>query len=193
MGKGQMEIMGLLVIVILITLGVLFAVRFVLLEPEGISVRESYVETQLAVGTVNALRGVTADDCFGQSLESLYQDCAEGPNIICQDDAMAGRSDSCTYVYNALVGYTKFDGTHVPGILTNTFDKLNRDYHYVACRKDPNNQVCDLNPTYYNPGAGFNSIHPDIGSSCLGERERTVQFIPLTAYEVMLRLDICSN
>ncbi|MCK4521467.1 MAG: hypothetical protein KAU20_02755 [Nanoarchaeota archaeon] len=72
--KAQMEIIGLTIIVILIAIGLLFAVRFIIFkQPE--SYKKDYVHSQMAANMLNTLLN-TNTDCHDVSITELLQDAA---------------------------------------------------------------------------------------------------------------------
>jgi len=77
MRKAQMEIMGLAVIVILLSLGLLFVLRFMVLN-EPSDLRQSYTRTQLASNLLNTILK-TSTDCRGNTINELIHDCAVYP------------------------------------------------------------------------------------------------------------------
>ena len=91
--RSQMEIMGLAIIMILVMLGVLFAIRFVLKKPDT-DIRKSYLESQQASNMINAMLGTTTD-CHDTTIKELLQDCAVTASIDCDG------ASSCDYVDNA--------------------------------------------------------------------------------------------
>jgi len=117
--KSQMEIMGLMIVVILLIVGVLFAVKFVVLKkpPE---VRQTFSRTQMASNMGLALMSSTTEYCRGTAIKDLLIDCAEWPEaggtITCDD----GRR-SCSYV-NSTIGR----------ILNQTLDAWNVRYYITA-------------------------------------------------------------
>jgi len=98
--KSQMELLGLAIIVILVSLGFLFVVRFVLLKPSD-NLKKEYTYTEMASNELNAILKSTTDNCKGTDITELLQDCATIQRITCED----GRN-SCVYVnetiYNIL-------------------------------------------------------------------------------------------
>ncbi|MBU0471768.1 MAG: hypothetical protein KKF89_05220 [Nanoarchaeota archaeon] len=99
--KAQMEIMGLLVIVILLTLGMFFVVSFKTQTPKR-DIKTSYEDDQLASNFIITLLKTTSD-CTKYNMEELIQDCAAEKRLRCSD------MDSCTYVnqtINDLLGKT---------------------------------------------------------------------------------------
>ncbi len=91
--KAQMEILGLAVIIILITLIGLFVLRFVILKP--VEIKREYTMKSLAVDTITAMLRTTTD-CHGENIRDLLMDCATGKAIECLTPT--GPEDSCTYV-----------------------------------------------------------------------------------------------
>ncbi len=95
-----MEIFGLMIIVILLIIGVLFALKFVVLKkpPET---RNTYQRSQLSSNLGLALMDSTSANCRGTALKDLMIDCAEWPEmggtITCDDGTL-----SCEYLQNAV-------------------------------------------------------------------------------------------
>ena len=118
--KSQMEIMGLVIIIILVSLAMLFVIQFVLLK-ETTSIKKTYTHTQLAANTLNAITKTTAESCKSQDLTQLLQDCAayqqQGGLITCDD----GVTKSCDYV-----------DASIQEILSKTLDKWNKAYNLTA-------------------------------------------------------------
>jgi hypothetical protein len=96
--KAQMEIMGLTIIIILILIGVLFAVQFVIKKPAP-ELRESFLRTQQAANMLNAMLGTTTD-CEGATVTELLQDCATTQSMYCATVDVNG--NSCEYVELAM-------------------------------------------------------------------------------------------
>ncbi len=72
--KSQMEIMGLVVIIILIAIGMLFAVQFLLKKPTGETAAKAE-ESVLAANFLNAMLSTTTE-CQSRTVRELLQDCA---------------------------------------------------------------------------------------------------------------------
>ena len=109
--RSQMEIMGLAIIIILVMLGVLFAIRFVLKKPDD-DLRKTYLETQQAANMINAILGTTTD-CHDTTIKELIQDCAVTASIQCDGYT------SCEYVDIAL-----------QTVFTETFTTWKRDFRF---------------------------------------------------------------
>lgn len=94
--KAQMEIIGLVVIVILISLGMLFLVQFALKEkPDG----ESFTRKGLAFSTMSTLMKTTVE-CQSErknlSMRELLAECAENrPGAGFPFTRTCNRADSC--------------------------------------------------------------------------------------------------
>lgn len=99
MTKGQMEIMGLAIIVVLITLGVLFAITT--MSREETSTAEEFEQQNLAAGFLNTLLG-TNTGCVNATVRDLIRDCAQRGSLRCDpiyDPEQMDRSlDSCMFV-----------------------------------------------------------------------------------------------
>jgi hypothetical protein len=94
--RSQIEIMGLMIVVILLIVGVLFAIKFVVLKQPP-QVRQTFTRTQMASNMGIALMSSTTEDCRGTAIRDLMIDCAEFPEdggtISCDD-----YTKSCNYV-----------------------------------------------------------------------------------------------
>lgn len=121
MKRSQMEIMGLAIVIVLITLGMLFVVRFVIIE-ENSNPRTEYTESQLAANLLNAMLQMTATDCNNKQIKTLFRDCALANQIRCD-----GGEDSCSYL----------DST-VGEILSETLVHWNRKFYFNATNTDEN-------------------------------------------------------
>jgi len=94
--KAQMEIMGLVLIVILIAIAMLFTLQFVILK-QPTAIKKTYTRSTLT-NMVDAILN-TNTECREINFRSLLQDCAssfEGSRINCFG------SDSCEYVEDEL-------------------------------------------------------------------------------------------
>ncbi|MFQ5621422.1 MAG: hypothetical protein ACE5FT_06285 [Candidatus Nanoarchaeia archaeon] len=105
--KGQMEIMGLAIIVILLTLGVLWAIMS--MGDEETSIEEEFETTSLASSFLNTFLGMDTP-CANSNVWALLRDCAQQRRITCGSDIdpwgdlrPPGRSmDSCKFVNETL-------------------------------------------------------------------------------------------
>jgi uncharacterized protein YpmB len=117
--RSQMEIMGLMIVVLLLIVGVLFAVKFVVLK-KPTEVRQTYSRTQMASNMGLAIMSSTTEDCRGTAIKDLLIDCAnwpeDGGTIMC-DNLMK----SCAYVNKTIFN-----------ILNSTFDAWKTQYYVTA-------------------------------------------------------------
>lgn len=90
MKKGQLEMMGIVVVVILLVMGLLFVVTFIILKPAS-EIKEQVRAGVLASSAGNSMLYITSG-CRGLSFEELLLDCGGFGNIFCD-----GKS-SCDYV-----------------------------------------------------------------------------------------------
>lgn len=141
MKKAQMEMMGLAIIVILIVLGLLFAVRFVIKKDTGEKPpTEEYRTSELAANFLNAMLETNAPECYDISFSALYQDCANdgksldplqfesAGSIQCAMDVDGVHNDpSCKYIKDK----TKF-------MLDKTLEEWGKKYIFVVATKTEN-------------------------------------------------------
>jgi len=80
MRRSQTEIFGLAFIVILITMGIFFAIFFFVGREPAPS---RGVESVLAANWLNTAMNTADDDCQGVILRELYQNCAQTNNLRC--------------------------------------------------------------------------------------------------------------
>lgn len=110
--RSQMEIMGLVIIVILVAIGMLFAIQFLMKKPAG-QETAAVKESTMAANFLNTMLS-TSTDCFNRNIRELLQDCAlTGGATNC-----FGQS-SCEYA-----------GDQIKLMLDNTLIKWNKDYYF---------------------------------------------------------------
>jgi len=110
--RAQMEILGLAIIVVLIMLGVLFAIQFVLRAPPEQAAQE-YRESQLAASLVTTMLSTTTA-CRDATVAELLQDCAVFTRISCP------QGNSCDEA-KVVIGQ----------ILVGTLETWERDYRFA--------------------------------------------------------------
>lgn len=114
--KSQMEMMGIAIIVVIISLVMIFVVNY-MSHRKPTEYRKEYASAELTTNIVKTLLSTTAADCRALTFNELFQDCVESGGVIgrikCDDDI----TDSCTYVKdktNRILNQTlgKWDITH---------------------------------------------------------------------------------
>jgi len=140
--KSQMEIMGLVVIVILVSIAMLFVIRFVILQaPE--EHKAEYVSMEMASNLISAILKTTNPDCYDRTFRELLQDCAENPSdpsIRCPNG-----QNSCTFVRGNL-----------DNILSQTLDVWKIKYHLWAINEGSSIPIANIDFT-------------EDGAACLSE------------------------
>lgn len=171
MDRGQAEIVGLLIIVMLITVGFLFYVRFVLYT-EGNLIVDAHEETQLGQTFVNSL-AVTDVTCGSRrfSVESMIRDIAAGRAGSAPCD-MAQELDAA-----------------ITAILDETLRKWGVNYRLWVARRvsgqlERVEEIPEYNNTLYEPA-----------ERCSAYKDRTLDFYLIQLYPlpqaVELRLEQC--
>jgi len=103
-----MELMGLAIVVILVSLAMLFVIRFIVLQ-EPADFKKEFGQSQLASNMLNTLLKTTNPDCHDLTFTEIFQDCArnpDSPSVQCHD-----LNNSCEYL-----------DYEVRGILNRTLD-----------------------------------------------------------------------
>ena len=161
--KGQMEIMGIAIVVILVSLGLLFALTIAFkkapIGEETAQVKESII----AANFINTMRGTTITECFGNTVEALLQDCALGATITCSNG-----KDSCTEAPEI-----------IKEMLEGTLAKWGKKYYFVITESS-------------QPIAGTPIANTANSAPCTGEREMKEVPMPVRpGFEIKIRLEIC--
>lgn len=113
--KSQAEIVGLAIIVILITIGLLFFVKFGILNKKD-DIKGSFIDSELANNMIDVLLKTTTD-CKGSDVSDLFQDCAAFNNIDC----------------DGMNSYEKLNET-IDKIFSKTLEKWKKSYEFSAYR-----------------------------------------------------------
>ena len=151
--KSQMEIMGLAIVVILLLVGLVFAIRFIVLKNPA-NFRKSFTSSEMASNMLNTFLKTHSEDCRKLKMSELMQDCAKGSTITCDDG-----KDSCSYAEDAAMS-----------IFSNTFDKWDVNYHFTAFTED-GPRIIDIgdscagekkSKTFFVPGTVTISVKLDI-------------------------------
>ncbi|MBD3249777.1 hypothetical protein GF336_07055 [Candidatus Woesearchaeota archaeon] len=160
--KSQTEIIGLVIIVILFSLAILFAL-FIIAQKESASLKQDYTHKELASNLLRAALQTTTD-CRGLEITQLLQDCAndnQGGIIYCEAKDMY----SCEYANETMAV-----------LLNKTLIPLNKDFELSAELEG------DFDPLHVSRGV---CTGEKISSSpCCS--------IPTDAGILNIRLDICN-
>ena len=114
--KAQTETMGLAIIVVLVSVIMLFAIKFsVFKEPS--ETKKDYTHGEIASNLLGAMLKTTVQNCKGYSVTELLQDCGSKKSIDCED----GFADSCDTVGNV-----------IQTIFHETLEAWNKDYYFKA-------------------------------------------------------------
>jgi hypothetical protein len=163
--KSQMEMMGIAIVVILISLGLVFVIRFMMLR-EPTQHGKEFAQSELAANFLNTFLDTTAPPCSNLPFSTLLRDCAdyrpEG-SISCSGFY------SCEYIRNVLVD-----------LLDDTFGQWHIDYYFVVSD--------DLE----NPQEPLSQLFAPIGDweKCSGDRKMKQQPLPADI-PIYLMLYIC--
>ena len=173
--KAQTEIVGLALIVILISLSLIFVVRFVVFSDRGTDIVADVDTIQLASNTISSLLD-THVDCKGRkvTVADLYTDCFRYETFDCIDNAPPPSgpgddpldpADSCQVVNET-----------VSAMLRPLLDARNYKYQYTARKA----------------GDSEDERTQEIANDdCLGPRHAESYVLPLNPGSVAIRLYVC--
>jgi hypothetical protein len=114
MRKGQTEVLGFAMVMLLVSVGMLFIVGFIILR-EPSDIKRVFTDKQLAVNMNDALLSSTSG-CKGIEFERLIIDCAQYQEILCDT---SNTISSCSHIETAM-----------RDIFTNTLEKWGKGYKY---------------------------------------------------------------
>jgi hypothetical protein len=161
--KGQVEIMGLAMIIILLSLGMLFVVKFVVTR-ETSTVGKDYTQNKVAANLMNAMLK-SSTDCLGTgvrepSMTELMQDCMTSNQIMCNKTTSRQKlEESLSLIFNS------------------TLHQWRKNYQF--------NITNTLNPTK------ISMQDLNFSANCAENKETELYPIPLHPGTMFVRLDIC--
>jgi len=170
-----MEIMGLVIIVILISISMIFVIRFVIMEEPG-EFKKEFTQKQLSANFVNTLLGTTNAACHNLNFRELIQDCVGGEEVCCKYTSSCIET-SCQF----LKGETN-SGHGISNILKGFLDTKKIRY-YFSVKDGMDNIKEGLEYSYNNQG------------HCPGGKFGKPFAVPTDssgANIVLIKLDICS-
>jgi len=121
MKKAQIEIVGLVIIIILIIIGIAFVTKFAVFE-DPIDYKKQFTNAQITSNMINTLLKTTSRDCNNLSMTELLQDCSQNQEVICGDE-----QNSCDY----FIGTTQ-------QIFGETLEKWHIDYEFKVFENEDN-------------------------------------------------------
>ena len=182
--KAQTELIGLVMVVMLISVSMLFIIRFVPVNQQS-GVKESYEQSQISSNMISSILETTVR-CEQQDINirmaDLFKNCALFENYNCiPDNAESPQQDNWFEVCME----------HEPGpdsctllnctmklIFKNSIEEWGRKYQFTAYA--------------LNDLSGRGPITNISNSECLYDKESEIYPLPLNPGTLILRLDICS-
>ncbi len=77
--RSQMEIMGIAIVVVILSIVILFVIRWSILK-EPVQYKKEFAQSEIATNLVNTMLSTTTE-CNEVTFSELFQDCAEGLTI----------------------------------------------------------------------------------------------------------------
>ncbi|MBI2133203.1 hypothetical protein HYU11_00825 [Candidatus Woesearchaeota archaeon] len=170
MSRAQTEMIGLAIIVLIMIIGMVFAMKFLIKEPKILS---DAGDKQVATAFLNTLLSdkLEVNECkVGVELKELIQDCSTPPELPnrCADNTI-------TYCQKA--------ETVIKGILEGSLKPRKKEYEFYLCSKDLKNCA---------PGK---AVIEDVSNQRMCRQDKTQVIYPLpTEYgTVFTVLNICTK
>jgi hypothetical protein len=179
--KGQTEIFGLVIIVILVTMFFLFGVRQLLRAPEE-DFKQSYTQKEVAQYFVSTFLSTTVAPCGNYQVRELILDCARNQNIYCEYG-----ETSCSYLEILLDEYLNASLREWrKHYMLNISVEGGETLYYNDSRYYNDSYVRQFTRTLSNGTVQF-----DDRLFCL-ERRQGRAFLPMNPGMVEVTLDICT-
>ena len=122
--KSQTEMLGLAVVVILISVGLIFVIGNTLKKTSTPSEKKVYSEKQLAVNILGSILSTTTA-CKQDKISTLMIDCGRGTPVFCNEEVVEGvtigETDNVCQYLNETITY----------LLDNTLKKWNKKYEFL--------------------------------------------------------------
>ncbi len=174
--KGQSEIMGLAVVMVLLSVGFLLYVSFNL-KTDHVSSTVKYNYQQLPVLLNNAILDTHTkeSDCYGEKIQKLLIKAGEGNSLICNDGTLA----------------KEFSKDFISKILNETLAKWQMEYIYSVYTGEDFSVCNSLNPNY-DTNCVF--VLTNSKNSCYKKDINTENFFfrMNNGRFINIKLDICS-
>lgn len=178
MKRAQTEMLGMAIVILLLSLGILILVGNVLKKSAGPDIKQLYSEKQLATNILGAILSTTTN-CNNEKISTLMIDCGRDWPVSCPgqqvgDTWIEGSDDVCLYLNNT-----------IDFMLDNTLKQWNKKYSFLAYTDRANPKI---NITY--------RIEECLGASIYEEAPQYLQkeyyYLPLQAGSMTVELGICS-
>ncbi len=173
--RGQMEIIGIALVVILVSLGLLFMISFSLQRRES-TIKQTYTHTEMASNVINTVLNTKVESCKGMLVAELLSECARmGDGALdCEDASFTPsggylwHNDTCTKA-EAVIGF----------VLNSTLKVWQKPHHMYTSGLDMDFMYENCDKTNLEEG-GWSNV------------ESKTFILPLHPGVLTITLDICS-
>ncbi len=168
--RAQMELFGVVIVVLLVTIGIFFAIKYQPGQSTGApSSTVVFEDQQLASNMIGAIMRTTSM-CEAQRFHALFQDCGGLNGIYCPIDDYGCRGNSCEYLRCTMTR-----------LLNDTLGVWGKVYDFSAYKV---NDACQGNKYCFNVTSG----------DCTRYGKPAIQPLPLgTGGTVFVKLLVCSK
>jgi hypothetical protein len=176
MKKAQTEMLGIAIVVILISIGILFIVANSLRSSGQVSQKQQFSEKQLSANILGSMLS-TSTNCQKDRISTVLIDCGNGVPRDCGGESIAG----------VAIGYTNEPCVYLNQLLTvmlnETLGKWNKKYQFLAY-KNPNSPEINItnriDECLSGQGEGFKYL------------QKSSYYLPLLPGLMTVELGLCS-
>lgn len=170
--KAQTELLGMAIVVLLISIGILFIISNALKKTTAGELKKEFSEKQLASNILGAVLSTTTN-CQSERVSTLLIDCGKNQIVSCDPDNIAGTfipgtDDACDYLNNV-----------IDAMLSNTLAEWNRKYQFQAY----NGGSCSTSENCINITHNF--------EKCIAGWQAETYYLPLHPGTMTVDIKIC--
>lgn len=150
MRRGQTEIFGLVVVVLLVSLLLLLVLSYVI-SNQGTDARQTYTDDQLGINFMKSLLSTTIPHCRSVTFDDVLIDCFSSQTLQCTDMGGQPVANSCTFIEE-----------FVPYVLENSLDAWGKDYELTFSDRAGHHSSMDFISTPNNCNSAENVYASDL-------------------------------
>jgi len=179
MKKAQTEMLGIAIVVILVSIGILFIVSNAMRSAGQTSQKTEFSEKQLATNILSSILQ-TSTSCQNDRISTLLIDCGKGNSRTCGGETIQGiyieqTNNPCDYMKDTITL-----------ILNATLKKWNKKYQFLAYR-----EITSLNSQGVNITNRINECLTGTGTG-LQYVQKDSYYLPLYPGTMTVELALCS-
>lgn len=169
MKRAQTEMLGMAIVILLLSIGILIVVGIVMNKSSEPSTKQSYSEKQLATNILGSILSTTTN-CNNERISTLMIDCGRDWPLDCPSEHVTG----------VTLPVCKYLNETVYSMLNETLKQWNKKYSFLAYVQRT------------NPKINITNRIDECFVYAQGELQREFYYLPLQAGSMTVELEICS-